>query len=207
MKRPLYYAIRTGSLYNPVIAVTSEKKHRWHGRDVNGHMPTHGVLTDLSGRFETVEEAVLKREAISKLADSYDEGRRVLARESDKLYRLEREAMARLIAGDDPGPVPQPVVSYDGSAVALNDNGWHMPSLNEGLRLARVCNGTPMPGDIEAGEGNSGPTDDAWISACRAIDWRTAELRFHGHEPISIPPDAPRYPPDDFDFSNPGGQT
>lgn len=44
------------------------------------------------------------------------------------------------------------------------------------------------------------PTEDAYNRACRALHWRTAELRAHGIEPIAIPEDAPLYPPDDFDF-------
>jgi len=27
----------------------------------------------------------------------------------------------------------------------LNENGWHLPSVNEGLRIARVCNGHALP--------------------------------------------------------------
>lgn len=45
------------------------------------------------------------------------------------------------------------------------------------------------------------PTEEAYLAACRALHWRTAELRFHGIEPIQIPPDAPHEPPADFDFS------
>jgi hypothetical protein len=112
VKRALYYAIRTGSLYNPVIAVTTEKGHRWHGREVKGDMPTHGVLTDLSGRFNDVESAIAMREAVAKLADSYDSARKVLARATTRLYTEEREAMAMLLRGEDPGPVPQPEVLY-----------------------------------------------------------------------------------------------
>lgn len=84
--------------------------------------------------------------------------------------------------------------------VNVNDNGWHLASLNEGLRLARVCNGEGVPADVESGQNNLSPTDDAWIRACRAINWRTAELRAHGIEPIRIPRDAPQYPPDWYPF-------
>lgn len=44
------------------------------------------------------------------------------------------------------------------------------------------------------------PTKDSYMAACRALHWRTAELRAHGVEPITLPPDAAHYPPDDFDF-------
>lgn len=82
----------------------------------------------------------------------------------------------------------------------INENGWHTPSMNEGLRLARVCNGTPLPFDVEMGANNRSPTDDAWIRACRALDWRTAELRAHGIEPTRIPENAPQHPPAWYDF-------
>ena len=45
------------------------------------------------------------------------------------------------------------------------------------------------------------PTEDAYLRACRAGHWRTAQLRHHGIEPIQIPADASHYPPDDFDWS------
>jgi hypothetical protein len=48
---------------------------------------------------------------------------------------------------------------------------------------------------------HTGMSEDAYMSACRALHWRTAELRFHGIEPIQIPPDAPHEPPEGFDFS------
>lgn len=47
---------------------------------------------------------------------------------------------------------------------------------------------------------NQYPTEDAYLSACRANHWRTAQLRAHGIEPIRMPADASHYPPDDFDW-------
>ena len=44
------------------------------------------------------------------------------------------------------------------------------------------------------------PTEDAYMAACRAGHWRTAQLRAHGIEPIRLPMDAAQYPPDDFDW-------
>ena len=117
MKKALYYAIRTGSLYNPVVAVTSEKgppgqPNRWFGREVRGDMPTNGRMDALSGRFEHVEDAVKMRDSIAKLADSYDEARKVLARESSKLYAQERDAMARLLRGEQPPMAVRPSITY-----------------------------------------------------------------------------------------------
>jgi hypothetical protein len=124
VKKPLYYAIRTGSLYNPVIAVTTEKGHRWHGREVKGDMPTHGVLSDLSGRFDDVESAVAMRDSIAKLADSYDAVRRALQKENSRLYAMERRAMERLLAGQEPGPVPVVAAPVRKTWIASSNCEW-----------------------------------------------------------------------------------
>ena len=46
------------------------------------------------------------------------------------------------------------------------------------------------------------PTEDAYMAACRALHWRTAQLRYHGVEPLDLTkvPNLTHYPPDDFDF-------
>ena len=44
------------------------------------------------------------------------------------------------------------------------------------------------------------PTEDAYVNACRALHWRTAQLRAHGIEPIRLAHDAEHNPPEDFDF-------
>lgn len=111
MKKALYYAIRTGSLYNPVVAVTSEKgppgqPSRWYGRQVRDDMPTNGTLGQLSGKFEHVEDAIKMRDSIAELADSYDAVRKQAHAVVQTLYRQEREAMALLLKGEDPGPLP-----------------------------------------------------------------------------------------------------
>ncbi len=118
MKKPLYYAIRTGSLYNPVIAVTSERGSRWSGREcphgmVTYYSPTHGRMTDLSCKFETENAAYAKRSDIAKLSDAYDEARKALARATSKLHATERGALAELLADKDPGKVPYPIITYD----------------------------------------------------------------------------------------------
>lgn len=45
------------------------------------------------------------------------------------------------------------------------------------------------------------PTEDAYLATCRALHWRTAQLRAHGVEPIPLESDAPHYPPEDFDWA------
>jgi hypothetical protein len=126
MKKPLYYAIRTGALYNPVIAVTSEKGHRWHGREERTNMPTHGVLSDLSGRFETAGAAELKRAAIGEVADAYDELRKKLSRARSDVDKLEREAVAELLADREAPPVPK-VVRVGHGFVSTQRRAWTVP--------------------------------------------------------------------------------
>lgn len=46
------------------------------------------------------------------------------------------------------------------------------------------------------------PTEDAYLRACRALHWHTAQLRALGVEPDPIAPDAPHYPPDDHVFTS-----
>lgn len=41
------------------------------------------------------------------------------------------------------------------------------------------------------------PTEDAYMRACRALHWHTAQLRANGIEPATIAEGAPHYPPDD----------
>lgn len=48
---------------------------------------------------------------------------------------------------------------------------------------------------------SSRPTMDAYLAACRALHWHTAQLRANGIEPDPIEPDAPHYPPDGHVFS------
>jgi len=64
------------------------------------------------------------------------------------------------------------------------------------------------PGDREAGwtqvplYRQPGPTQDAYMAACRALHWHTAQLRAHGIEPDAITPDAPHHPPEDHVFDS-----
>ena len=70
--------------------------------------------------------------------------------------------------------------------VALNEHGWHMPSVNEGLRVARVCNGHAMPGDDAVSDSEHFPTEASYLAACRALHWRTEQLRQAGIEPLDL---------------------
>lgn len=48
------------------------------------------------------------------------------------------------------------------------------------------------------------PTNDAYLAACRALHWRTAQLKANGIEPVRLPKDASYYPPEDFDWTKLG---
>jgi hypothetical protein len=80
--------------------------------------------------------------------------------------------------------------------------GWHLPSLNEGLRLARVINGYPLPGDMDLNDPHAYPTMDAFLAANRALHWRTEQLRQAGIEPLDLSKleVISHYPPEDFRF-------
>lgn len=43
-------------------------------------------------------------------------------------------------------------------------------------------------------------TKDAWERTCRALHWRTAELKANGIEPMQLTDDLSQYPPDNFEF-------
>lgn len=99
----------------------------------------------------------------------------------------------------------------------MSDSKWHLPSVNEGLRLARVVNGHPTPGDMDKNDPLAYPTMDAYLAVNRALHWRTEQLKQAGIEPAdlnkiaaSLPmeqgkigmrfPELPHYPPEDFRF-------
>ncbi len=43
-------------------------------------------------------------------------------------------------------------------------------------------------------------TDDAYLRTCRALNWRTAQLRANGIEPLKLTDEHPHEPPVGFDF-------
>ncbi|HYH16128.1 MAG TPA: hypothetical protein VD794_12955 [Flavisolibacter sp.] len=72
MKKALYYSIRK-DFYNSVIAVTSENKYRWYGRNCRyGNLSTNGTKRDLIGKFDTETEASECRKAIADIRATYD---------------------------------------------------------------------------------------------------------------------------------------
>jgi hypothetical protein len=81
-------------------------------------------------------------------------------------------------------------------------------------RVSLVANGGTINGSYELPPGEAldafredlkdlvqRASADAWLAACRALNWRTAQIRALGHEPVTLPPDAPHYPPDDYVFA------
>ena len=47
------------------------------------------------------------------------------------------------------------------------------------------------------------PTEDAYLRTCRALNWRTAQLRANGIEPLKLTDEHPHEPPIGFDFNTP----
>lgn len=45
------------------------------------------------------------------------------------------------------------------------------------------------------------PTEEAYLRACRANHWRTAQLRANGIEPLRLTDEHPHEPPVGYDFS------
>jgi hypothetical protein len=68
MKKALYYAIRSAHYSPKVIAITSIKGQHWYGRETRHDTATHGRLgDDINGKFETLEAAQAKVEAIARV--------------------------------------------------------------------------------------------------------------------------------------------
>lgn len=53
-----------------------------------------------------------------------------------------------------------------------------------------------------AGPTANEPTQAAYDAACRALHWRTAELRANGIEPMKLTDDMGQYPPEDYHLVN-----
>lgn len=51
------------------------------------------------------------------------------------------------------------------------------------------------------------PTEDAYMRVCRALRWRTAELKANGIEPVALNDDSPHDPPEGYDFGVSGKQS
>lgn len=100
-KPALYYAVRK-ALYHPVVAVTTEKPSRlhgkkWHGRYVSDNTPTHGDVSDLRGRFKTQEQAEKHVAAIREVDKIYDAKMKRLNDAMRQNYRDHRNAIEALI--------------------------------------------------------------------------------------------------------------
>ena len=86
LRPALYYTIRTHSLYQPIIAVTSEKgRRRWYGRDCKDNMATNGTFEDIRGRFETLEAAQSCKAEVLAIEAEFDEQIKFHRREMNRL--------------------------------------------------------------------------------------------------------------------------
>lgn len=106
MKTALYYSLRkgwnAGLGYRPV-AITSERGGRWFGRDLEHNFSTNGAIRDLTGRFETEEDAKRKIQGLRDIAaifqphiDDLDRQRKKVVRDWGK---AEREFITGVIEG------------------------------------------------------------------------------------------------------------
>jgi hypothetical protein len=70
-KAPLFYSLRrkhNGTF--EVVAVTTLKPKRYHGSVMPYHETTHGIISDLLGKFGTEADA---REVVTAVKRAYDE--------------------------------------------------------------------------------------------------------------------------------------
>ena len=74
MKSALYYSI-TRTPYSSalhIVAITTESRRRWYGRDIRDNEPTNGRTDRLHGRFDTVEAAQAKVAAAQAVNAKYN---------------------------------------------------------------------------------------------------------------------------------------
>jgi hypothetical protein len=96
MKPALFYAIKR---YRPgtIIAVTSEKRNRWFGRDTRDNDPTHGTFEDLRGRFDTLDQAKAAQSDIREIVERYKVQRDELSRQMSALYASEHAEIDEVV--------------------------------------------------------------------------------------------------------------
>lgn len=141
MKQALYYAIRH-NYGNSVIAVTSEKgTRRWHGRDTRYNETTHGTFDQLRGRFDSQEAAEAMRDKIAFLSKQFDERRKVLDRYGKFLREREHDAIAAIMAGQQPNPLPESAV-VDKRWIASHNREWVAGSLRGGTLAEAAARAT-----------------------------------------------------------------
>jgi hypothetical protein len=101
MKKALYWAVRP-TMYGPrIVAVTQERSGRWWGRTTHDDLGTHGRLSDIRGRFETIEAAQAVQSTIQRVRDHYQSQSAVVSDLQTKLHRAE-EALTREIIDGSP---------------------------------------------------------------------------------------------------------
>lgn len=111
MKAAKYYSLRRawnhGLGYRPV-GITSEKRARWYGRDLEYGEGTNGRLGDLVGRFDTEEAVKAAIAGLREIAnrhkpviDAIDAKRKEAQNEWNKEERAYVETFARDRAKED----------------------------------------------------------------------------------------------------------
>lgn len=88
MKPALYYAVQLEYNRTRVIAVTSEKRRQWFGRDTFDDSATHGRMGDnLKGLFNTKEEAESIVKECEEVKAHFSHEREKVEEASRMLYR------------------------------------------------------------------------------------------------------------------------
>lgn len=96
MKPALAYSIVMRFGHPTVVAITSERAHRWWGRDCRNDLGTHGTGADLCGRFETREDADKTLEAVAAVKSHFSVQRSRLNAAQDRLHRAEQAMVAQV---------------------------------------------------------------------------------------------------------------
>jgi len=86
-------------------------------------------------------------------------------------------------------------VESDAARIMVGDSVMFMPDAAAEMVMGKLREQGPI----------SYPTEDAYMRACRALHWRTAQLRAHGIEPDPIADDAPHDPPEGHVFTTVSG--
>lgn len=89
-------------MYGPtVVAVTTERGSHWWGRETRHDTGTHGRMSSLQGRFETIEQATAVKDEVQRVRDHFQRQRAILDNARRELSQHE-EALQRQITSGRP---------------------------------------------------------------------------------------------------------
>jgi hypothetical protein len=97
MKPALYYSLARSpysSSYR-VVAVTTVKMRRWHGRIEEEGTQTNGQVEHLRGKFKTARDADAKRKQVEAIAKDYNDRAHALSKQMGELYDMRDAAIKK----------------------------------------------------------------------------------------------------------------